>query len=82
MLAVEVVSPSSARADRTSKRRLYQRQGVATYWIVDPDAELVEVWHPDDDRPAIVTDVVRWRVSPDVGDLAIDLPELFRTLPA
>jgi Uma2 family endonuclease len=35
LLAVEVVSPSSARADRLTKRRLYQRRGVASYWVVD-----------------------------------------------
>jgi Uma2 family endonuclease len=65
LLAVEVVSPASARADRVAKRRLYQRQGVATYWIVDPDARLVEVWHPEDARPEIVTDRLTWRVAPD-----------------
>jgi Uma2 family endonuclease len=81
LLAVEVVSPSSARGDRLVKRRLYQRQRVATYWIVDPDARLVEVWHPDDDRPEIVTDTLRWRVAPDAAGLVIDLPELFQKLP-
>jgi Uma2 family endonuclease len=39
LLAVEVVSPGSARADRPTKRRLYQRRGVETYWIADPDAD-------------------------------------------
>jgi Uma2 family endonuclease len=81
LLAVEVVSPSSARADRTSKRRLYQRQGVATYWIVDPDAELVEVWHPDDDRPAIVTDTLRWRLAPEVSEFTLDVGRLFADFP-
>lgn len=81
LLAVEVVSPSSARGDRLAKRRLYQRQRVATYWIVDPDARLVEVWHPEDDRPEIVTDSLRWRLMPDAEELMIDLGELFRSLP-
>lgn len=81
LLAVEVVSTSSARADRTSKRRLYQKHGVATYWIVDPDAALVEIWHPNDDRPEIVTDTLRWGVAPDRDDLAIELPEPFENLP-
>jgi Uma2 family endonuclease len=81
MLAVEVISPSSARADRLTKRRLYQRRGVATYWIVDADARLVEVWHPGDDRPEIVTDLLRWRVAPDAEELVIDLAELFEGLP-
>ncbi len=81
LLAVEVVSPSSARGDRLTKRKLYQRPGVATYWIIDPDARLVEVWHPEDQRPEIVTDVLRWRVAPDAEELVIDLGELFKRLP-
>lgn len=81
LLAVEVISPSSARGDRLTKRRLYQRQGVATYWIVDPDARLVEVWHPEDHRPEIVTDALKWRVTPDAEELVIDLAELFKSLP-
>jgi len=81
VLAIEIVSPSSARGDRLVKRRLYQRQRVATYWIVDPDARLVEVWQPDDERPEIVTDVLRWRVAPDAEDLAVDLEKLFGNLP-
>jgi Uma2 family endonuclease len=80
--AVEVVSPSSARADRLTKRMLYQRQGVATYWVVDPDARLVDVWHPEDHRPEIVTDVLTWRVTPDAEELVMDLDDLFQGLPA
>ena len=43
-LVIEILSPSTARRDRTVKRRLYERQGVAEYWIVDIDAGQVEVW--------------------------------------
>ncbi len=82
LLAVEVVSPSSARSDRVTKRRLYQEQDVATYWIVDPEAQVVEVWHPDDERPEIVPDVLRWQVSDDAPELQIDLGELFKDLPS
>jgi Uma2 family endonuclease len=81
LLAVEVVSPASARADRLAKRRLYQRQGVATCWIVDPDARLVEVWHPEGARPEIVTDRLKWRVAPDLEELTIELGEVFGRLP-
>jgi hypothetical protein len=46
-LVVEVLSPTTARAHRFTKRRLYQEEGIPTYWIVDPDAHFVEVWTPD-----------------------------------
>lgn len=77
LLAVEVVSPSSARADRVKKRQLYQERGVGTYWVVDVNARLVEVWLPNDDRPEIVTETLHWRVTPDAPDLSIDLQSLF-----
>jgi Uma2 family endonuclease len=43
-LVVEILSPGTAERDRTVKKKLYQRQGVVQYWIVDPDADSVEVW--------------------------------------
>ncbi len=48
LLAIEVLSLTTARYDRFTKRRLYQEVGVPVYWIVDPDEQLVEVWTPDD----------------------------------
>lgn len=78
LLAVEVLSPSSRRADRVIKRRAYQEQRVETYWIVDTDDELVDVWHPDDAAAQTVKDVVRWRVRPDLPELQIVLSKLFQ----
>ena len=43
-LAVEVLSPSTRRKDLVLKRRLYERTGVAEYWIVDPKRETVQVF--------------------------------------
>jgi len=34
-LAVEIVSPDSVDRDYEKKRRLYERTGVAEYWIID-----------------------------------------------
>ena len=45
-LAVEILSPSSARTDHGRKRALYQEHGVTEYWIVDCEQEQVEVWRP------------------------------------
>lgn len=37
-LVIEILSPSTARRDRTVKLRLYGRFGVPHYWIADPAA--------------------------------------------
>ena len=77
LLVIEILSPSTARVDRTVKRRRYQREGVPEYWIVDPDARVIERWRPDDDRPEIVTERLDWQPDPKLTALAIDLPALF-----
>jgi Uma2 family endonuclease len=77
LLAVEVVSPSTARADRGVKRQLYQRASVAEYWIVDLDARLVERWRPGDERPEILREAIEWRAEGSAEPLAIDLVALF-----
>lgn len=38
----EIVSPSNASHDRVKKRRIYAQHGVRHYWIVDPDARMLE----------------------------------------
>lgn len=80
-LCVEVVSPSSARGDRLVKRTAYQEAGVATYWVVDPDQAVVEVWHPGDEVPELATRELVWRVTPDAEPLVVNLVELFAGLP-
>ncbi len=78
ILAVEVLSPGSARADRHKKRLIYQSQAVAEYWIVDPDARLVERWRPSDERAELISGSLAW--TPVFGGpaLSIDLPAIFR----
>jgi len=53
LLAVEVLSPSSVRADRFTKRRLCQEVRVPAYWAVTPESfrtSMVTVYFPV--RPA------------------------------
>ncbi|MDH3292255.1 MAG: Uma2 family endonuclease [Gemmatimonadota bacterium] len=76
-LAVEVLSPATAARDRLAKRRIYQRAAVAEYWIVDPDARLVERWTPDDDRPEIADVTLTWNPADGV-ETGLDLPALFQ----
>ncbi len=40
----EVLSPSTATRDRGAKTRLYAAAGVREAWLVDPDAETIEVF--------------------------------------
>ena len=42
-LVVEILSPSTAELDRTTKLELYAQFGVTEYWIVDPDAKTIMV---------------------------------------
>ena len=48
-LVVEVASPSTRRRDETIKRRLYERQGVREYWVVDPDIDVIRVYARGDE---------------------------------
>lgn len=80
LLIAEVISPSTARYDRTAKRRLYQRRGVAQYWIVDTDARTIERWEPDDTRPEILEEEIRWQPARLSEALVIALPDYFRAV--
>ena len=78
LLAVEVLSPSTARYDRFTKRRLYQEVGVATYWVVDPDAHEVEVWTPEAAFPFVVRDALVWAPAEAAEPFTLALARLFR----
>jgi Uma2 family endonuclease len=77
-LAVEVLSPSTARADRFTKRRLYQDMGIPTYWVVDADAHVVEVWTPEAALPRVERERVEWIPASATEPLVLSVPELFR----
>lgn len=47
-LVVEVLSPSTAKNDRTYKKDVYAKCGVKEYWIVSPENKSVEVYYQKD----------------------------------
>jgi Uma2 family endonuclease len=46
----EVVSPNTARMDRTRKRNTYARAGVSHLWLVEPEAETLELFELETGR--------------------------------
>ena len=77
LLAVEVLSPSTARYDRGDKRTHYQKAGVAEYWIVDLEGRLLERWRPGDERPKVITTRITWHPRGAKKPLVVDLARLF-----
>jgi Uma2 family endonuclease len=77
ILAVEILSPSTAAWDRVVKRRRFQHSGIPEYWIVDLDARLIERWRPEDARPEILDQRLEWHPAEAPVPLGIDLPALF-----
>ena len=43
-LIVEVISPSSVRNDKVTKKALYLTFGVAEYWLVDPLYHTIDIY--------------------------------------
>ena len=83
-LVVEILSPGTRRRDKGRKRAVYDREGVAEYWLVDPEARSVTVLR----RPradAGLTDIAVLTLakgatleSPLFPGLQIPLREVFR----
>ncbi len=80
LLVIEVMSPSTARYDRFTKRRFYQDVRIPAYWIVNGDEHFVEVWTPDSELPGIERERVVWSPGESSPPLMIDLKELFNPL--
>jgi len=80
LLAVEVLSPRTARRDRTVKRALYQAQHVPEYWVVDIVARVIDRWRPDSSESELLRDALRWQPVPAREPLSIDLVAYFRNV--
>lgn len=80
----EVLSPSTLRFDRLQKADLYLRAGVPHYWIVDPEARVIEALASEGGRWVRVGAYAgseRVRIPPfDAAEIVID--ELFQPTPS
>jgi Uma2 family endonuclease len=77
LLAVETVSPSSARYDRVTKRPHYQRHQVSEYWIADDTSRTIERWTPDDERPELLAERLVWHPAGTAEPFVLDLVRFF-----
>jgi Uma2 family endonuclease len=78
LLPVEVLSPSTARADRVKKRTVYREEGVPEYWIVDLEGRVFERSVPSDHRVEVIADRLTWRPEGSGSALQIDVERYFR----
>lgn len=54
-LAAEVISLGNRNRDRIEKRDLYEQYGVREYWLIDPEAQTLEVLHLESGRYQLIT---------------------------
>ncbi len=80
LLIAEVLSPSSTRADRFTKRRLYQEHDVPRYWIIDPESQVAEVWRPSDEEPVVERQLLSWLPAGAATPFTLELAEVFRPI--
>jgi Uma2 family endonuclease len=81
-LVVEVASPSTRTRDETVKRRLFERQNVLEYWVVDPDLQVVRVYRMDGGTFGRPVELARERgdslSTPVLPGFALPLVRIFR----
>jgi len=78
-LIIEILSPSTARTDRTTKLQLYARHGVPHYWIVDPEARVIEAFSLSRDGYELTARAAGTQTfsAPPFTDLALDLATIW-----
>jgi Uma2 family endonuclease len=80
LLAIEVLSPTTRRADRFAKRRWYQEVGVPLYWIVDGEERFVEEWTPAAALPRVERERLVWTPAEAEQPFMLALAELFQPI--
>jgi Uma2 family endonuclease len=83
-IVVEILSPSTTRADRVWKAALYARTGVREYWIVDPTENTILVQSLAGDRYTTAGTFGRDAVLQThlLPEFRLELSKVFPTTPA
>ena len=79
-IVIEILSPSTAFKDETNKLKLYEKHGVKEYWIVNPEANYIIIYHLKGNRftkPEYYrdNDIIESSV---LKDLKINLADIFK----
>jgi len=79
-LVVEILSPSTSSKDSIVKRDLYERHGVAEYWIVDPETRSLYQFVLDNGRYAEPRELVTGMAlaSQSLPGVQFTVDEVFR----
>ena len=81
-LVIEIASPSTRQRDERIKRRLYEREGVSEYWVVDPDIDVIRVYRRNDNvfaRPLeFSAEAGDTLTTPLIEGLELRLEDVFR----
>lgn len=83
-IAVEIISPSTAKRDITTKYDLYQHHGVKEYWLIYPKDRTLLVYRLSDDGKYATAEVFGECDQvpvPLLGELVIDLTRVFKMKP-
>ena len=81
LLVVEVLSRATALKDTTTKFKLYEREGVATYIIVDPDTEKAEIFELHEGEYQLVQEIDKegvYRFDNQECKTEIDFQKVFK----
>jgi Uma2 family endonuclease len=77
-LIIEILSDSNPAHDRVLKFEMYQRVGLPEYWIVDPDAELIEQWVLDNEQYKMTTECRGHLACITLPGIAVELDSLWK----
>ena len=78
VLVVESLSPSTRRADLTTKRDLYQGEAVPEYWIIDTKKRAIDRWTPTSTAAERLSTQLVWHPVAAFDPLVINLDAYFR----